>query len=270
MAQKNWAELLDTIKVKYQNPAGRLLAVLRRAEAIPPDIDARAAWGKAIRVDPSDVAAIYKQTAGLHEDYLAVKAYCETYRDHTHFWFEHLAKVGTAICPVNFATTFNEHKIRILPEVLFLLESIAAEMAEEAPIPEDELADLRASLETVRNSIAAAGLRGNIRRWLLELLRMMRDSVDRYENHGARGLRNTLFQLVGQLNEVYKQRCEAADKGDSEATAEVARMKEVGDVFQKVDKVTAVGARVPALYQMAVEGGTRLVEWTGAVIGYLT
>ncbi|MCR9230466.1 MAG: hypothetical protein NXI29_05595 [bacterium] len=79
---------------------------------------------------------------------------------------------------------------------------------------EELLNDLREKIRELQNLIERSELNPELKKWLLSLLRSMRDGVDRYFISGARSIDEEFTKIVGELvlNPQMKEEIEKTDK----------------------------------------------------------
>lgn len=256
------------LDIRYHNPAGRLLALFSRISPQDAALKLRFILAKAYGIPPES-PEIYNLLVGMRECYEEIAAWCELNSREGHLWRRTLPKLEIVACPTQIDLAANDYVQLGLPAVMYFLESIAEAMAQEAEMVKDELVELKNQLAAVADAVNRAELSAGLRRWLLELLRMMREAIDRYEISGARGLRKTFYRLVGELREVYEDRKSKAEAGDQTAKSEITAIKEVADILTIIDKATATAARVPSLLEMSVASAGQAIEAFTTVTGYL-
>lgn len=86
------------------------------------------------------------------------------------------------------------------PTSLVALRYIEAALPKEQLKSEDEIAEIRTKIAEIQSDVETSReLPKVLREWLLDLVRMMRDGIDRYCIRGTRGLREQLRSIVGEL-----------------------------------------------------------------------
>lgn len=251
MPEKLTAALLPC-SVKHRNAAGRILGVLERLNA-QPGTDGLQAWFKAFNCN-GDLSDIYSRLALLQEQYIETVEFCELHKGKDHRLTRTLPKVLPAIQPRSLKENAESQKQKITDEILLLLDTIAEQMPEEGEINEDDFKSLNEMLdelfEFVRDS---QEFKGQLRLWLLHLIRMMKDGLCRYDIKGARGLRPDLLVLATELTVVFK----SAEQGEQpEVPAETfAALRELASKFiRKLTRILDTAVKYAPLIRLGMEG----------------
>ena len=91
-------------------------------------------------------------------------------------------------------------KLDIIPSAIVALQFMAADLDKEPAMLVEEIEQLRLLCDELRSEITkSSDLPKFLKEWLLDLIRLMRDAIDRYKIRGSRGLRRQLNEMVGSL-----------------------------------------------------------------------
>lgn len=90
--------------------------------------------------------------------------------------------------------------LRINAGGLTSLGYMAVDLPQEETTPKSEIDQLRAMIFELQKEIeASTEISKQVREWLLDIVRILRDSLDRYAIRGGRGMRDFLAQALGEL-----------------------------------------------------------------------
>ena len=115
-------------------------------------------------------------------------------------WKDKLNDINTSILSFQCNMLNKSCSMNIIPGAIISLQFIAADLPKEELVSVDDLEQLRKLCDELRSEILAAdGLSRDLKNWLLDLVRLMRDSIDRYKIRGNKGLRRQLHEMLGSL-----------------------------------------------------------------------
>lgn len=191
----------------FNNPAGRLLRIFQDfSHATTGDIPRLAViLGIADPRGNADSIDVLMAVTDLHREFATLKSELRLQPD-----FERksvaYANVNTGIHKTLDSLTIdfpgNSYKILVEHATLVALELITADLPLEEEGPVDEIENLYIKLKELQDivvSVPQEEMSPSIRIWLLDLIRLMRDGLDRYKIRGPRGLRTQLQAMLGDL-----------------------------------------------------------------------
>jgi hypothetical protein len=93
---------------------------------------------------------------------------------------------------------------RILTEAeKSLLEVCATILPKESTLEKDDLSEIQASIASLRDQVKAADTSPTLKKILLELIRLSEDAINRFNIHGARGLKEAFKGMLAEIAELY-------------------------------------------------------------------
>lgn len=188
--------------VVRRNPAGRLLTISHAIKTAKGQGKAINCWAKALGCEPQ-VVDVYRGIGDLIDEWDEVRRWVASDSvdpDKRKYFEQHFSEIDRAIAPATIAGAADGYQDQIQDSWLAALQSMALDMPIEGVIDENELDQLRAVIEDLRQTIEnTTELRPMVRLWLLDLVRLMREGLDRYTARGVRGLRESFRRLLGEL-----------------------------------------------------------------------
>lgn len=186
------------MKVKFNNPAGRLLAMLEGAKGSNEHNYLAKAWG--IEADRSSILAV----KGMYDEYELMRAAIEKFKGDSQKYellTQDLPEIEETLKSFNVSLN-GVYGINVKQTGIIALRWISSHLPQEETADESELEALRQSLDELRKQVEGSEeLAPVIRNWLLELIRIMRDGIERYSIRGSRGMKNELHRLLGDMVE---------------------------------------------------------------------
>lgn len=181
---------------------------------------------------------VWRAFADLREELAVMTAqidehFAENTAKHA-LYSKHLPEIEKSIS--SFMLNFRGQNIdcHIDPSAVVSLRFMAADLPQEEASKDEDVAGLRSQVDELWKAIHnTPTLPQHLRKWLLELVRIMRDGLDRYAIRGGRGLKKELTELVGQLTM-------------NKATVEELKATSPG-LLQRVAQITDVMVKVATL-----------------------
>ncbi len=125
---------------------------------------------------------------------------------------------------------------------------VGAYLAQEEQVSPGELEQIRRLCDEVRKVILdSSELPKSLRTWLLDLVRAMRDGIDRYQIRGTRGLRHQLKEALGSVllhNERVKEAQKKAPTIWMKLMDSIARVEKISRLLQHAMKAVGVVTKV--------------------------
>jgi hypothetical protein len=239
--------------LEYTNPAGRLWTILKRiSEKQNADLKHLAVCFGV----PNTWDSVLQAIKDLEAEFQLLEGMVEGYKDNKKKHALHSSKMGDIKKSLNQLTLnigANNYVWNILPSAIVALEFMAADMPEEQGVGLNELEEIRRLCEELRTEIHGCdSLNRTLKEWLLDLVRLMREGIDRYQIRGSRGLRRQFHEMIGSMVDNYDLLKEVKEKGPT--------------VWQKVSKVVELVHKASELGQKATKAlgfVTKLVKFFG-------
>jgi len=148
----------------------------------------------------------------------------------------------------DFNSAGNNQGFKVHKSILAALEYMAAELVQDQPAPADELNKLRSLANELQSEIEQSeSIKGKTKEWLLDLVRIIRDSLDRYGIRGSRGMRQQVAMLVGELMLNHGLREEIKTKDPSiwaKIMATVDGMNNIASLAEKCKPALGAGVKL--------------------------
>lgn len=123
--------------------------------------------------------------------------------------------------------------ITIPKNLLTGLKFIGSSFLEESEI-EDEVSKLRECLSELQQILKdSETLSPSMKRWLQDVVRIIRDSIDRYDTFGSRGMKKHFHELVGQLVLTWRSEEEVRNSKETEP-----------GIWEQLDRACAIFERI--------------------------
>ncbi len=183
----------------YDNPAGRLFKVLTELGQGQIKSDQLA-----VKLGTSsDWESLLNAMVEMRKEYVLLEAAVSDFKDNPHklaHYKEDLTHIKSAIDGININLQNNHVQITPNPQALTALKYMAVDLPQEEAVTPDEIAAIRKLCDELRAEIEnSQTLNKTLKGWLLDLVRMMRDGIDRFKIRGSRGFRKELYQMLGSL-----------------------------------------------------------------------
>jgi len=183
----------------YHNPAGRLLRVLT-------DLGQGACTREqfAARLGtPNDWCSILNTLAEMRKEYDLLETAVSEFKDNPHKlanYKEDLAAINTAVNNISINMANNQVQVFPVQAAIIALKYMAVDLPQEDALAQDEIEEIRTLCDELRAEIEKSQtLDKRLKEWLLDLVRMMRDGIDRFKIRGSRGFRKELYQMLGSI-----------------------------------------------------------------------
>jgi len=223
--------------LEYTNPAGRLWTILKRiSEKQNADLKHLAACFGV----PDTWDSVLQSINDLEAEFQLLEGMVAGYKDNQKKHALHSSKMGDIKKSLNQLTLniqTNSYMWNIVPSAIVALEFMAADMPEEQGAGPNELEEIRRLCEELRTQIHACdSLNKTLKEWLLDLVRLMREGIDRYQIRGSRGLRRQFHEMIGSIVDNYDLVKEVKEK-------EPTVWQKMGKGVELMLKVSEVGEK---------------------------
>lgn len=183
----------------YNNPAGRLFKVLTELGQGQIKSDQIAAKLGTL----SDWESLLKAMVEMRKEYVLLEAAVSDFKDNPYkldHYKEDLAHIKSAIDGIIIDIKNNQVHVTPNPQALTALRYMAVDLPQEEAVTPDEIATIRKLCNELQAEIEnSQTLNKTLKEWLLDLVRMMRDGIDRFKIRGSRGFRKELYQMLGSI-----------------------------------------------------------------------
>jgi hypothetical protein len=116
---------------------------------------------------------------------------------------------------------------------------MAIDLPQEETIAPEEIEEIRRLCDELRNEIHnSKTLNKTLKEWLLDLVRMMRDGIDRFKIRGSRGFRKELYQMLGSMLVHYEDVREVAKEEPGIWAKMMRGLDWVGRASERFEKVS--------------------------------
>jgi len=202
------------MEVKYNNAAGRLLAIFTEAEKQSPNEKTYRVWQKVLGLPvgptaqdprPDEVALIFSQLAPMFAGLDEVdESICQVRPEAAHLYVKNFVSLKIALTPTNLTLPWNQTKVHITAVALHQLEMCANDLPQEGEVTEDELAQISEAVNELFDQVKDSEIENSLKTWILELLSAIKKSIDNYFIFGAKDLGRTFSMLVGEI-QIYSE-----------------------------------------------------------------
>jgi hypothetical protein len=227
----------------YQNPAGRLLKIFAELGSAPMNIEAFAAK----LGTPNEWGSIFNGLAGMRKEYELLETAVSDFKDNPHKLAQYKDDLGLIKKTLNAMTlSVANGNVQFTPDAAAItaLKYMAIDLPQEELVAPDEIEDIRRLCAELQKEIETSQtLNKTLKEWLLDLVRMMRDGIDRFKIRGSRGFRKELYQMLGSMLVHYEDVKEVAKKEPgiwTKMMQGVDRVCRASERFEKVGKALTV------------------------------
>jgi hypothetical protein len=183
---------------EYDNSAGRLLKILRRAKQTEQNRTGLQTWLGILGTN--DVERVHRSLLALKETLDdAEREIRETQPQNAELFLRHFGGFRSVIVPTNLDQPWGQFLQHLSNEALTTLEFCASVLPEETPVKPDELQQIREAVDALFTQVRESKLKKPLRDWLSELLSAVKRSIDLYEIRGPKAFRTALVTVTGEL-----------------------------------------------------------------------
>ena len=192
--------------MKYNNPAGRLLFVFERLPATN---------GQQVKLaDAANAFCVVHDWNVILDSYGALREELQLLREEVEEISGNKAKqdifrndlevVDKSLKSFTFSIANNYLTFNLLPSCITALRYMAVDFEQETEADADDLTTLRGLVGELQTEIEnSKEFTKSMKVWLLDLVRIIRDSIDRYAIRGSKGMRQQYSLLLGELMQNY-------------------------------------------------------------------
>jgi hypothetical protein len=231
------------MKIKLDNPAGRLLDLIARGQQIPPSKECRLAWCELLSVDPNDMARLTirlgKVMALLDEIEEAINS-CENIRPETYLKFN-----------VNISKAFEKQKlndhwssfINYIDEITYnyieMTSDVLSMQKSEGCVEDERLEEIEKGLQSLVKEVAASKSDKETKEFLARRSVTILDAVQEFRFTGVSGLFEAVCATLGEIS---------IKQGIQEALQKTYTGKKFGELLGKIFfvlKIMDTGHQLP-------------------------
>jgi hypothetical protein len=219
--------------VEYNNAAGRILAIFERLAPKSGQTYRLAEFAHAFGVT-ADWPTILVSYCGVREEYNALVEDIEQIKHNSakyHLYRKNLPDIDISIKSFTFGINGDSGTCQISQTGLVALQFIAADLSQDEKASDDDLKTLRQLVSDLQAEIEATDIfPKQMKEWLLDLVRVIRDSIDRYSIRGSKGMRRQFSVLLGELMQNY----DFAEKTKTEKPSVWSKITSAIDIMNKI------------------------------------
>ncbi len=182
----------------------------------------------------SEWPAIFNAYCDLNDEYVSLVQEIESITDNSskkELFLKNLPDIFNSLKSFTFTVSTDQGYYNISPSSSTALRFIAADLPQDKSATAEDINKIRQLIIDLQAEIeASTTFSKQMRGWLLDLVRVIRDSIDRYANRGSRGMRKQFSQLLGELLQSYDQ----AKEVQTEAPSIWTKIVDAIDLMNKI------------------------------------
>jgi hypothetical protein len=238
-------------EVKYQNSAGRLLALLKQLKPNQPFVNQLAPLllNKDVANDHKSKSSLGLQCIfSLHQMYaqfIEDIENSEMSEEEKAVYMKGLNSLATIVFPTNF-----DKGVRQISEAeTALLEVCATRIKKEAVLDKNDIEIIRSLISELKGEIESLPKKDPLKIILNELIRLCEDAINRFHIHGADGLKKAFKGMLAEVAEI-----EFHSDIDTKEVKKSEKWTKTVNLIKKVDEVAAKTLK----YKPLLESGSKL------------
>lgn len=235
---------------EYNNAAGRILAVFDRLTATNNTSIKRTELAKGFGVI-DEWPSIFLAYCDLKDEYKTLVEEIEEISDNPSkkdLFRKNLPDIEGSLKSFVFTVSSEQGNYSISQTGLVALRFIAADLPQDEDATTDDLNSIRQIVSDLQKEIEqATEFSKQMRTWLLDLVRVIRDSLDRYANRGSKGMRKQFSLLLGELMQNYDLAQETQVKAPSiwtKVTNAIDLMNKIASLAEKCKPAITFGQKL--------------------------
>lgn len=218
---------------KYNNAAGRLLDVFERLTKFSNKNQKLDAFADALGVSKT-WDAVLTAVQDLRDEYFELVEDIEQTKENPakfELYHQNLPKIEKSVTSFKLLIAEKQASAVISQTGLVALRFIAADLPQDEAATENDINTIRKLVTELQQEIEVTDtFAKHTREWLLDLVRIVRDSIDRYASRGSRGMRKQCSFLLGELIQNY----DLAQETQKKKPSVWKKVVEAIDVMQRV------------------------------------
>lgn len=190
--------------MKYDNPAGRLHALLKEALSQKSNGTVKRVWAKVFEIDEDNRPLLLMRVSQVMNLFFETNELLNKLEEVDHeLLLKRIPNIGAGLSLMNFENSWNSVAQHFDEHTMELLELCAFEISRagyKASIPRDELQQLQHQIaELIEQIVQSEDIDNEFRVFLLKYLRMLENAIIDYRVSGVDGIVVSLERAVGAL-----------------------------------------------------------------------
>lgn len=218
---------------EYNNAAGRLLDVYARLSGFKNQSQKLEAFAVALGVS-KNWNSVLTAVKDLQDEYQTLVEDIEQTKENPakyKLYRKNLPDIQKTVNSFKLLLSDSQASAVVSQTGLVALRFIAADLPQDEPATEDDLNRIRTIVTDLQQEIESSdSFTKHTREWLLDLVRIVRDSLGRYASRGSRGMRKQCSFLLGELIQNY----DLAQETQERKPGVWEKLIDAIDVMQKV------------------------------------
>jgi hypothetical protein len=232
--------------MEYDNPAERLLTLLRTCKGIAPNHNCRKAWQKVLNTEENNALLMARLGKVMELPQITVQALKDSFPNRASTWTHWSSQVNNAFISQNlhgswdsFINHIDDHSMTYLQMSSDLLHSKSTTKL----LGDEELKSIRDELDRLYTETLAASIDEDVKKYLVRYLRKLLVSLDEYRITGALPLLEAVETMVGHahIDKSYRSFMTDSDLG-----------KRIVDSIGAMANLVTVAVGIPQLTQTIV------------------
>ncbi len=196
--------------IKYNNSAGRLLAILQCALSENSERTTSTVWGtvfnefiedKGKKIHRDNYAEVNRRLVVLLESLNEIEDAMRLRKpDDQHLYLSDFHSLKMALAPRNLQAKWEEVRSHVTSSSMISLELCAKEFSSEGDVSRDDIRAILSAVQELRRNVRESDdLSVLLKEWLLQVLATVERAIELYDLRGARKLRDALASLAGEM-----------------------------------------------------------------------
>jgi hypothetical protein len=231
--------------MEYDNPAERLLTIIRSCKAIPANTMCRQAWVQVLKTGNDNALLMSRLGKVMELPRIAVEALNDHFPSRASTWSHWTSQVNNAFMNQNlhaewssFINCIDDHSINYLQLSSDLLHHVTTTKL----VASDELAAIREKLNALYEEVLGATIDEEVKKYSVRYIRKLLVSLDEYCITGALPILEAVETMVGHafIDKNYKSFMKDTDLG-----------QQILDSISAMANLVTVAVGLPILSQAA-------------------
>ncbi len=229
--------------MEYDNPAERLLSLLRTCKGISQDMNCRKAWHQVLGTERNEALMMSRLGKVMELPHVTVQALQDSFPNRQATWSHWSHQVTNAFVSQNlqqnwstFISNIDDHSMNYLQMSADLLQSKATTTL----LENDALKSIRNNLDSLYQETLGASINDEVKKYLIRYLRKLLVSLDEYRITGALPILESVETMLGHvhIDQSYKSFLKDTELG-----------KKVLDSLASMANLVTVAVGLPQLSQ---------------------
>jgi hypothetical protein len=191
------------------NSASRVLAIMERVrfqpKAVKPNPNAtfRERWRAVLTPNVNDVTELHLRLSEVQREIDLIEIFGKETEPSQSRWISQFAYLRAEFSTDHIDISINNRPLQ--DSLLYVVEYFAQRMPNESTDVKASLDELHEKVAKLFQEVSGSEIQPSLKSWVLELLAMIQNGIQRFFISGSRGLRRELFKIVGTLHERYDE-----------------------------------------------------------------